>query len=120
MANILVVDDSASIQQLVSFTLKNQQHEVDVAGDGAEALDTVGNKQYDLIITDMNMPNMNGVEMTQQVRQLDNYRHTPILMLTTESEKDTKMQGKQAGVTGWIVKPFSPEGLLKIVAKVLH
>ena len=119
MAKILVVDDSPSIQQLASFTLKSQQHQVDTANDGAQGLDKAKAQQYDMILTDMNMPNMNGVEMTQQIRQLENYQYTPIIMLTTESEASMKAQGKEAGVTGWIVKPFNPEGLIKVIGKVL-
>ena len=76
-------------------------------------------EKFDLVLTDVNMPNMNGIELVQQLRQLDDFKFTPMLMLTTESAGDMKMQGKQAGATGWIVKPFNPEQLLSTIKRVL-
>ncbi len=119
MASILVVDDSSSIRQLASFTLKSKGHEVQEAPDGKEALTKAKSAVFDLVLTDRNMPNMNGVELTQELRGLPSYKATPILMLTTESENEKKQEGKSAGVTGWIVKPFHPDTLLNIVAKLL-
>jgi two-component system, chemotaxis family, chemotaxis protein CheY len=119
MANILVVDDSSSIRQLASFTLKSKGHNVDDASDGKEAAIKAQSKQYDVVLTDRNMPVMDGIELTKKLRANSKYRHIPILMLTTESEGDKKAEGKAAGVTGWIVKPFNPDTLLKVIDKVL-
>ena len=118
MASILIVDDSASIRQLAAFTLKSKGHVIEEAVDGADAAKKAQGKQFDIVITDLNMPNLNGIELTKQLRNNSKYRHTPILMLTTEGEGDKKTEGKNAGVTGWIIKPFNPETLLKIVDKV--
>ena len=119
MANILVVDDSVSIQQLTSFTLNNAGHQISSASDGEEAFKRAQESQFDLIITDMNMTVMNGVELTAKLRETTQYKHTPILMLTTENQQDKKQEGKAAGVTGWIVKPFNPDALVKMVGKVI-
>lgn len=120
MANILSVDDSASMRAMVSFTLKGQGHEVTEAVDGQDALDKAKGGQFDLIISDVNMPIMDGIEFIRNVRQIDKYRFTPILMLTTESGLDKKQEGKEAGATGWIVKPFDPQKLTAVVSKVLR
>lgn len=119
MANILAVDDSASMRQMVSFTLKGAGHNVSEAVDGVEALDIAKKGQFDLVLTDVNMPNMNGIELVQHLRKENQYKFTPMLMLTTESAGDMKMQGKQAGATGWIVKPFNPEQLLSTIKRVM-
>lgn len=119
MAKILMIDDSSAMRQLASLTLKSKGHQVEEAADGKIGLDKASATTFDLIITDRNMPNMDGIEMTREIRKQASYRFTPILMLTTESDKEKKMEGKQAGVTGWIVKPFNPETLLKTVDKVL-
>jgi len=119
MANILIVDDSASMRQMVSFTLKTGGHNVLDASDGLEGLEKAKNTQFDLIISDVNMPNRNGLEMTADIRALPDYKFTPILLLTTESAGDKKAEGKAAGATGWIVKPFNPETLKQTVSKVL-
>jgi len=116
---ILTVDDSASIRQMVSFTLKQAGYEVVEAEDGQDGLNKAKSESVDLIITDLNMPNMNGIELIRNLRQVGNYKFTPILMLTTESDDAKKSDGKQAGATGWIVKPFNPEQLLKVIARVL-
>jgi two-component system chemotaxis response regulator CheY len=118
MANILLVDDSASIRQLASFTLKTSGHQVTEGSNGQEGLDQAKKGNFDVIITDLNMPVLNGVEMTKEIRGLPAYKATPILMLTTESEQGKKEEGKAAGVTGWIVKPFDPDTLLKTVDRV--
>ena len=119
MARILVVDDSASMRQMVAFTLKGAGHTVVEASDGVEALASAKSGSFDLVITDVNMPNMDGITLTRELRALPNYRFTPILTLTTESSAEKKMAGKQAGATGWLVKPFNPDQLLATAKKVL-
>ncbi len=119
MAKILIVDDSASMRQMVEFTLKEAGHDVMVAEDGQVALNIAKGAASDLVITDINMPNMDGITLIKELRALAPYKFTPILTLTTESTTDKKMEGKEAGATGWIVKPFNPEKLLATVNKVL-
>ncbi len=119
MASILTVDDSTSMRQMVSFTLKGAGHEVIEAADGVEALDVAKTRSFDLVVTDVNMPNMDGISLIKELRNLPDYKFTPLLMLTTESGEDKKQAGKAAGATGWIVKPFDPERLLATVKKVL-
>jgi two-component system chemotaxis response regulator CheY len=120
MAKILAVDDSASMRQMVSFTLKGAGHDVTEASDGAEALKTAQTRtDFDLVISDINMPNMDGIALIKELRALTTYKFTPILMLTTESGTDKKSEGKAAGATGWIVKPFNPDQLLATIEKVL-
>jgi len=119
MAHILGVDDSASMRQMVSFTLTEAGHEVVLASDGAEGLEAARSGCFELVITDINMPNMNGIELVQNLRQLPDYKFTPILVLTTESSADRKQEGKAAGATGWLVKPFDPDQLLATVGKVI-
>ncbi len=116
---ILAVDDSASMRQMVSFTLKSAGYEVVEACDGLEALKYAREHVVDLVLTDVNMPNMDGIELVRQLRTLDSYRLTPLLLLTTESSPEKKLQGKQAGATGWMVKPFNPDQLLATLARVL-
>lgn len=120
MATILTVDDSATIRAMVAHTLKTKGHTVVEAADGVEGLNKAKSQPLDLILTDVNMPNMDGIEMIRQVRALPGHRFTPILTLTTESTQEKKLQGKQAGATGWIVKPFNPDQLLATVDKVLR
>jgi two-component system chemotaxis response regulator CheY len=119
MASILTVDDSASMRQMIAFTLKEAGHDVTEAVDGVEALKAAKAKKFNLVVTDINMPNMDGIELTRELRGLPDYKFIPILTLTTESGADKKSQGKAAGATGWIVKPFNPEQLLATVNKVL-
>jgi two-component system chemotaxis response regulator CheY len=116
---ILTVDDSASIRQMVSFTLKQAGYNVVEGVDGQDGLSKAKTNQIDLVITDLNMPNMTGMELIRALRQENNFKYTPILMLTTESDDSKKMEGKQAGATGWIVKPFNPEQLLKVIQRVM-
>jgi two-component system chemotaxis response regulator CheY len=104
---------------MISFTLKGANFEVLEAGDGLEALDVARGKNLSLIITDVNMPRMDGITLVQRMRALPEFKFTPILLLTTESDASMKQKGKEAGATGWIVKPFSPEKLLDVVNKVL-
>ena len=119
MANILAVDDSASMRQMVSFTLKGAGYDVTEAADGVEALNIAKTNKFNLVITDVNMPNMDGITLTKELRSLPDYKFIPILTLTTESSGDKKMAGKSAGATGWIVKPFNPDQLLATIKKVL-
>lgn len=119
MANILTVDDSASMRQMIAFTLKGAGHDVTEASDGAEALKIAKTSKFNLVVTDINMPNMDGITLTKELRGLPDYKFTPILTLTTESGADKKSEGKAAGATGWIVKPFNPDQLLATVNKVL-
>jgi two-component system, chemotaxis family, chemotaxis protein CheY len=119
MAKVLAVDDSASMRQMVNLTLTGAGHEVVHASDGIEALEYARANGVDLVLTDVNMPRMDGITLVRELRQLPDYRHTPMLMLTTESSTEKKMQGKAAGATGWIVKPFNPEQLLATMARVL-
>lgn len=116
---ILTVDDSASIRQMVTFTLKSAGYEVAEAMDGQDGLDKAKAKAYDLVFTDQNMPRMDGLTLIRSLRGLPAYRSTPILMLTTESGEAMKAQGKAAGATGWLVKPFDPAKLLEVVKKVI-
>jgi two-component system chemotaxis response regulator CheY len=116
---IITVDDAATMRKMVAFTLKGAGHEVFEAGDGVEALTVLRQRPVDLVLTDVNMPNMDGLELTRQLRALPAFARTPIILLTTESDPAKKMLGRAAGATGWIVKPFSQEQLLAIVAKVL-
>jgi two-component system chemotaxis response regulator CheY len=119
MASILAVDDSASMREMVSFTLKGAGHQVTEAVDGQEALKLAQGGKYDLVLTDVNMPNMDGISLIKSLRALPNYKFTPMLMLTTESGEGKKQEGKAAGATGWIVKPFNPDQLLATVNKVI-
>lgn len=119
MANILAVDDSASMRQMVSFTLKGAGHSVVEAVDGVDALAKARNGKFDLVISDVNMPNMDGITLIRELRALPNFKFTPMLMLTTESTAEKKQEGKAAGATGWIVKPFNPDQLLATANKVL-
>lgn len=119
MASILLVDDSASMREMVSFTLKGVGHEVSEAEDGVEALEFAKKTSVDLVVTDVNMPNMDGITLTAELRKLDSYKFIPILILTTETGSVRKEQGKVAGATGWIEKPFDPDNLLGTINRVL-
>ena len=120
MPTILAVDDSASMRQMVAFTLKGAGYTVIDAVDGVDALSKAKGSKVDLVITDVNMPNMDGISLIRELRALPNYKFTPMLMLTTESGADKKSEGKSAGATGWIVKPFNPDQLLATIKKVLR
>ncbi|HEC16544.1 MAG TPA: response regulator [Sedimenticola sp.] len=119
MASILAVDDSASMLQMVAFTLKGAGYDVVEASDGLQALEVARKQSVNLVITDVNMPRMDGITLIKELRALPAYKFTPLLMLTTESSPEKKQQGKAAGATGWIVKPFNPDQLLNTVKKVL-
>ena len=119
MAKILAVDDSASMRGMVAFTLRGAGHEVTEAENGQLALDAAGGSAFDLVLADVNMPVMDGIAMVRALRARPEYQGVPILMLTTESHTEKKMEGKAAGATGWLVKPFDPEQLLATVKRVL-
>ncbi len=119
MARILAVDDSASMRQMVGITLSGAGHRVQQAADGVEALQFAARERFDLIITDVNMPKMDGITLVRELRARADYRYVPLLVLTTEASIERKQQGKAAGATGWLVKPFNPERLLATVSKVL-
>lgn len=121
MPSILAVDDSPSMRQMVEFTLRGAGYDVVMAEDGVDALNVAKETgSVDLVLTDINMPNKNGIELLKDLRQLPNYKFTPMLVLTTESSTEMKMQGKDAGATGWIVKPFNPDKLLAMIGRVLN
>ena len=119
MARILAVDDSGSMRQIVGMTLKGAGHEVVLVADGVEALAFARRETVDLVITDVNMPGIDGISLVRELRRLSGYRLTPLLVLTTEASSEKKLEGKSAGATGWVVKPFNPARLLATVAKVL-
>lgn len=119
MAQILVVDDSASMRNMVTATLKSAGHGVKDAGDGQAALNIAKSGKFDAVVTDLNMPIMDGIELVKNLRMLPTFKYTPILLLTTESSADKKAAGRQAGATGWLVKPFNPEKLLATIDRVL-
>ena len=120
MPSILAVDDSVSMRQLVSMTLSEAGFDVTEAVDGQDALTKAQGSRADLVLTDVNMPVMDGIELIRNLRQLPDYKFTPMLMLTTESADDKKAAGKAAGATGWIVKPFDPEQLIATINRVLN
>lgn len=115
---VLAVDDSKTMREMVSFTLKDAGFNVLEAEDGRAALTVLESASIDLLITDLNMPNMDGIELIRAVRGIARHKFAPILMLTTESDPAKKQSGKDAGATGWIVKPFSPDKLVEVVRKV--
>ena len=119
MRSILTVDDSASMRQMVAFTLKHAGYQVIEAIDGQDALDKVQNRVVDLVLTDQNMPRMDGITLVRRLRGSTTHRAVPILILTTESGDDMKQAGRAAGATGWLVKPFDPPRLLEVIGKVI-
>ncbi len=116
---IMTVDDSASVRQMVSYTLKQAGYGVVEAVDGRDAINKLNVSAVKMVITDLNMPNLDGIGLIRAIRANPDHRFIPIVMLTTESQTEKKMEGKNAGATGWIVKPFKPEQLLGVVRKVL-
>lgn len=120
MATILTVDDTASMRQMISFTLNDAGYEVAEAADGVEALEAAKKSKFDAMLVDINMPNMDGITLLRELRAMPEYKFTPILMLTTESQESKRKEGKEAGATGWIVKPFNPEQLLNVIKNVLN
>src|SRR5262245_40925449 len=118
--SIVVVDDSESIRELVGLTLENAGHTVSKGIDGRDALQLFDGREVSLVITDLNMPHMDGISLIREIRKMEGYSTTPILVLTTESQTAKKEEAKAAGATGWIVKPFVAEKLLAVVKKVIR
>jgi two-component system chemotaxis response regulator CheY len=116
---ILAVDDSNSMRQMVAFTLSSAGFDVTEAEDGAVALSKAKQEKFGLVLADVNMPNMDGISLVKALRGLTDYKFTPVLMLTTESTPEKKAEGKAAGATGWLVKPFNPDQLVATVKRVL-
>ncbi|MBS4687504.1 response regulator [Aeromonas sobria] len=116
---ILIVDDSATIRQVVGMTLKGAGYEVMEASDGKDALKKLDGKKINLIISDVNMPNMDGITFVKEAKKLASYKFTPVIMLTTESQDSKKQEGQAAGAKAWVVKPFQPEQMLAAVAKLI-
>lgn len=119
MAAILAVDDSSSLRQMVAFTLKSSGFDVIEAVDGQDAIDKLNGRMVDLVLTDQNMPRMDGLTLVRHLRTLPHFQSTPILILTTESSDEMKQAGRAAGATGWMVKPFDPRKLIEVIRKVL-
>lgn len=115
--SILIVDDSASMRQLVTFALEDAGYDVTQAVDGEDALSKANQSRAEMVITDLNMPKLDGIGLIRQLREKSEYKFTPIVMLTTESQDSKKQEGKQAGASGWIVKPFTPDQLVGVVKK---
>lgn len=120
MHSILAVDDSASMRKMVSFTLVGAGYKVVEAVDGQDAYEKAQTQTFDLVLTDQNMPRMDGLGLTQKLREHPNFKTTPILILTTESSDQMKQAGRAAGATGWLVKPFDPNRLIEIIQKVIR
>lgn len=116
---IMIVDDSASLRQVVAIALKGAGYETIEACDGKDALNKMTGQKIHLIISDVNMPNMDGITFVKNVKQLPNYKFTPIIMLTTESQDDKKKEGQAAGAKAWVVKPFQPQQMLDAVSKLI-
>jgi two-component system chemotaxis response regulator CheY len=116
---IMVVDDSTSVRKMVAFTLENAGYSVVEAENGMDALEKLNGSRVNMFIVDLNMPHVDGFELTRSVRAMNEYKFTPIVMLTTESLDTKKQQGKAAGATGWITKPFKPDQLIGVVKKVM-
>ena len=120
MKTVLAVDDSASLRQMVRVVLCGGGYQVVEAEDGVDALSKLAGQDLDLVLTDLNMPRMDGLELTRQLRAMPQYKFVPIVLLTTESNTEKKLQGKAAGATAWIIKPFDPDQLLAVVKKVVR
>ncbi len=116
---ILTVDDSASVRQMIRFTLEDAGYSVIEATDGRDAITKLESNPVNLVFTDLNMPFVDGIQLIKHIRSSSVNKFIPIIMITTESQNDKKMQGKQAGATGWIVKPFRPEQLVDVTKKIL-
>ena len=120
MHSILAVDDSASMRQMVSFTLKSAGYEVVEAVDGEDAIEKTRSRDFNLVLTDQNMPRLDGIGLTRKLRDNPKFKLTPILILTTESSDQMKQAGRAAGATGWLVKPFDPAKLIEVIGKVIR
>jgi len=115
---IMIVDDSASLRQVVGITLKQAGYEIVEGSDGKDALAKLDGRKVHLIISDVNMPNMDGITFLKAVKQMQNYKFTPVIMLTTEAQEAKKLEGQAAGAKAWVVKPFKPEQMLNAVSKL--
>lgn len=115
---VMTVDDSRTMRDMVSFTLRGAGYEVVEAADGQQAMSAIAATKVDLVITDLNMPVMDGLTLIRRLRAIPAHRTLPILMLTTEADESKKAEGRAAGATGWIVKPFNPDKLVSVVQKV--
>jgi two-component system chemotaxis response regulator CheY len=120
MHSILAVDDSVSMRQMVSYTLKSAGFEVVEAVDGEDAFEQARQRHFDLVLTDQNMPRLDGIGLTRRLREHPSFKTTPILILTTESSDQMKQAGRAAGATGWLVKPFEPTKLIEVIRKVIR
>ena len=120
MSEVLIVDDSHSIRELLTSVLQKAGYSVTSADNGQVGLETAQSSNYDLVITDINMPVMDGLELLSNLRSLPEYSFKPILILTTEFSQEMKMKGKQAGATGWLVKPFDPDKLISVIARIIN
>ena len=120
MKNIMTVDDSSSLRQMVGLVLRSASYEVIEAVDGVNALSKLKGQEVHIFLVDVNMPNMGGLELTRQLRAIPQYKFIPIVLLTTESSAEKKQEGKAAGASAWIIKPFDPDQLLAVVKKVMR
>lgn len=116
---VMIVDDSASLRQVVNLTLKNAGYDVIEACDGKDALTKLDGSRVHLIISDVNMPNMDGISLVKEVKKHPSYKFTPIIMLTTEAGENKKLEGQVAGAKAWVVKPFQPQQMLAAVSKLI-
>ncbi len=116
---IMIVDDSASLRQVVALALKGAGYDVIEAADGKDALPKLTGQKVHLIISDVNMPNMDGITFVKELKQNPSYKFTPVIMLTTESQEGKKAEGQAAGARAWVVKPFKPEQMLAAVSKLI-
>lgn len=119
-SRVLVVDDSVSIRQMVEMTLRSANFDVTLAEDGQHALEVCADKDFDFVLTDQNMPRMDGLSLVRALRSKSAFQRTPIVMLTTESSDDMKQKGRAAGATGWMVKPFDPDKLVSVLSKLMN
>ena len=117
---IMTVDDSNSVRQMVNFTIKEAGFDVIEAVDGQDAISKLSGTSVHMVITDLNMPNVDGIELIRWLRASPTHKFVPIVMLTTESQDSKKKEGKEAGATGWIIKPFKPDQLLAVINKVME
>jgi two-component system chemotaxis response regulator CheY len=120
MSQVLIVDDSRSIRELLGSVLASAGFKVTSANDGQQGLDTARTQNFDLVITDINMPVMNGLELLKSLRALPDYAFKPILILTTEFSQEMKLKGKEAGATGWMVKPFDPVKMIDVINRIIR
>lgn len=116
---VMIVDDSASLRQVVNMALRGAGYEVLEACDGRDALAKLNGQRVHLVISDVNMPNMDGITLVREMKKLDSYKFTPVIMLTTEAQDDKKREGQAAGAKAWVVKPFQPQQMLNAVSKLI-